>query len=462
MKIKYHIPTVGDGNNAITSSHLLRIEEKNKYMFRRMYNMRATRVKDGGAAMFEEKNNIQYNKNFGTQRTHRFTFNARNLNRRGEYEIHVSRVVAHQGVQGGDPVLFNLSRSINSYLFPHKEHDDKRNFMNTISFKYIDGQTKLFYGRTNNKYYINGLPRNKADVITAIGKIILRASLTKSSTQLYQYMRRVTLFPHNVLYALENRTPYHFRHEMIKAEVVINTRLISDDECALEISDGVWGAMTTKELNTFIDYFKYNKRRSKKWTVGVTNEYLWQQVMNRDPTRTELSKMTQWLLQHRTSELIEDRATKLLFDIAAETPQIDFVQFRNPKNKALFVNGKYSDWVIVYTGSGMKRGTQDVATYQITGKSKGKGNWHGMQLSGSICIDNVSRGVSIGDQLTARALALVDERIAAHHLYTIKPLITPTLISGETILPRLDRSKLNHWNQFKAEEWNKMKKAEKQ
>ena len=64
----------------------------------------------------------------------------------------------------------------------------------------------------------------------------------------------------------------------------------------------------------------------------------------------------------------------------------------------------------------------------------------------------MSRGSSIGDQLVARALALVDERIAAHHLYTIKPLITPALISGDVIMPRLDRKKLNGWNQSKANE----------
>ena len=37
MKIKYIIPTVGDGGNQITSSLLLRIESKNKKIFRSLY-----------------------------------------------------------------------------------------------------------------------------------------------------------------------------------------------------------------------------------------------------------------------------------------------------------------------------------------------------------------------------------------------------------------------------------------
>ena len=86
-----------------------------------------------------------------------------------------------------------------------------------------------------------------------------------------------------------------------------------------------------------------------------------------------------------------------------------------------------------------------------------------MKLSGSICIDNVSKGASIGDQLTARALALVNEEIAAHHLYTIKPLITPQLRDGSKVMARLDRSKLNHWSQLKCNEYlhkKSLKKSE--
>ena len=37
MKIKYFIPTVGDGGNQITSSLLLRIENEKKEIFRTLY-----------------------------------------------------------------------------------------------------------------------------------------------------------------------------------------------------------------------------------------------------------------------------------------------------------------------------------------------------------------------------------------------------------------------------------------
>jgi hypothetical protein len=457
MKIKIIIPTVGDGGNTSTSSFLLRISNNQKKLYKQLFtgtvDRKATEIKRLSIEPIPSKL-------YGSDRV--IIRTAKNMNHRGEHIINCDRIRMNQVKEGIDPILETVSKKIQNNLFPTKDYDkDKVDFMNSITFKYFDGNVRIIYGRTNKRYYINTLPRNKADIVKAISKVILRASLSRSSVQLREYLRKVTTFPHNVLYALENRTPYHFLDEFRKTDVVINTKLISDKECVLEISDSTWGVISTKELSTFIDYYKFGKKRSKKWNIGVTNEFLWTELMGSPPTRTELEKMKQWLLQHRTSDIIEDRATKLLFDIAAETPQLDFVQFKNPKNKALFVHGKYSDWVITYTGDGMKRGNQDVNTHQVVGFSQEKGNWHGMKLSGSICIDNVSKGASIGDQLTARALALINEDIAAHHLYTIKPLITEDLRNGVKVMPRLDRSKLNAWSQRKCDEYLHKKKENK-
>jgi hypothetical protein len=459
MKIKFIIPTVGDGGNEITSSFLLRITSRQKHKYRFFYS--STLDKEA-TSKNRKKLGLLGGTHIATRQEMRdskvFKYSSKSLNKFGEHCINCPSVTMNNVSSGVDPVLRTVSREIERRLFPTKDWDrDKEDFMNSITFKYFDGNVRIIYGRTNNRYYMNTIAKNKTDIVNAIGKIIIRGSLSRSSVQMREYLKKVTTFPHNVLYALENRTPYHFSENFRKTDVVINTKLISDKECVLEISDSTWGVLSVKELNTFIDYFKFNKKRSKKWNIGVTNEFLWTELMGSPPTRTELEKMKQWLLQHRTSDIVEDRATKLLFDIAAETPQIDFVQFKNPKNKALFVHGKYSDWVITYTGDGMKRGNQDVSTHQIVGFSdeteRGNRSWHGMKLSGSICIDNVSKGASIGDQLTARALALINEDVAAHHLYTIKPLITDELRSGEKVMPRLDRSKLNHWSQIKCDEY---------
>lgn len=427
MKIKYIIPSIGDSNSSSSASHLVRIDRRTRSQY------------------------VDFDSN-GVRRNR--------MNRYGEIVTKLS--VSHVQEMGVDPVLEAMCKTVQNKLFPMKSLDNKSNFMNNIGFKYSDYEFDLFFGRSNNRYFLNGRNMNKGEVIRSISKIIIRSSLTMSGEQLIRYAERVMDFPHNVLYALENRTPYHFSVDFRKTEVVINTRLISDKEVVLEISDSVWGVMTLKELNTFIEYFKHGRRRSKKW-IDIPLENLWTELMGSPPSRTELEKMKQWLLQHRTQDLVEDRATKLLFDIDAESPSIRFVQFKNPANKALFVRGKYADWVIAYTGVGMKRGRQDVKTYKIgnvLGENKSRQSWHGHELSGSICIDNVSKGASIGDQLTARALALVNEDVAAKHLYTITPFITEKIRSGEETYPRLDMSKLNDWSHRSANKYLAKKEEE--
>ncbi len=442
MKIKYIIPSGSDAGTHTTASHLLRVDENSKHLFTlfgvsRTYNTGDTDVK---------------------------TWVTKGLNSYGERVFNLPRVNLNNVVQGEDPILKSFKKLLSERLFPSKLRDDKSNFMNSLGFKYFDYNVNLYYGRTNNRYFINGTNINKTDLLTAMAKIIMRSTLTRSGQQLINYSNRVIDFPHNVLYALENRTPYYFMEDFLKTEVVINTKLISDKECVLEISESIWGTLSLKELNGFIEYFKFGRRRHKKW-IDITLENLWKSLMGEEPTRTELEKMRQWLLQHRTQDLIEDRATKLLFDIDAENPNIRFVQFMNPKNKALFVRGKYCDWVIVHTGDGMKRGRQDVTTYQIqkegTSVTSSRRIWKGHCLSSSICIDNVSSGSSIGDQLTARALALVNEEVAAHHLYTIKPFITEGLRDGSVKSPRLDMSTLNDWSQRAANKYILDKEAKK-
>ena len=212
MKIKYIIPTVGDGGNQITSSLLLRIENNNKKMFRTLYERNVNRPVSALVAKKMGLESYRHMRNADKV----YDYKTKNLNSFGERIVTCRRTHMNTSAEGSDPVLESLSKKVEEVLFPHKLYDtNKDNFMNTISFKYYNGQCKIFYGRTNKRYYINGLPRNKADVIKAISKIILRAALTKCSKKLTTYTLKVTAFPHNVLYALENRTPYHFNHQFI-------------------------------------------------------------------------------------------------------------------------------------------------------------------------------------------------------------------------------------------------------
>jgi hypothetical protein len=145
----------------------------------------------------------------------------------------------------------------------------------------------------------------------------------------------------------------------------------------------------------------------------------------------------------------------------AEYPNIRLVQFRNPMNKALFVRGKVSDWVVVDEKKGMKLGHQNVNTYMIgKNNTEGKGTWKGHQLTGPICIDNIHKNSSIGDQLTARALALMNDKSSATSIYTIADYVKQASTRANPDNFRMDMSKLNSWSKQKEQDYAAKKALE--
>ena len=116
MKIKIAIPTVGDSGNTTNSSFLFRAEEKDKFLFSKLYTREYVKPN--------------------------YIYKSRGLNNRGEKVITCGRVTI--GNNNDDPVLHTISTTINDSLFPTKIRDTtKSNFMNTITFKYKIGRAHV-------------------------------------------------------------------------------------------------------------------------------------------------------------------------------------------------------------------------------------------------------------------------------------------------------------------------------
>jgi len=430
VKVKITIPSVGDNQNSfITSSFLFRSSKKG--LFPRIWSI--------------------------NPRTKQYYTNKQTMNTFGELQFQVSRPTLSNLRGEQDPVLTNTASLLTNILLTKVQNT---NFLNTITFRYKDGESIVVYGRKGTGHHIDGVKISKKDLVTTLGKIIIRASFVRSVDTMDDYIDRVIHFPPNVLHAIENRSNYSFYNEGRKQEVLINTRVISENECALEISEGVWGAITLRDLNVFINTFRFNQAKSKTW-YRATPAKLWELLMGNPPTSSEEKLCIAWLMQNRKQNMVEDRATKLLFDMDNEYPNISLVQFRNPLNKALFVRGKVADWVVVDERKGMKLGHQNVNTYMIGRKGGGK-SWKGHSLTGPICIDNIHKNSSIGDQLTARALALMNDVNSSNSIYTIRDYVKERLALDPNEIEtecRLDTTQLNSWTQEKEDKYKQWKKV---
>ena len=426
MKIKYYIPQTNDTRRNVSTSFLLQVSKKNE--FPRLYQ---------NGRIFR-------------------------MNTFGETQISVERpnIRTSSRVGNDDPMLGLVTLSVKENLFPLRGNNER--FLNQISFKYADGEAEFYYGKTSNdsKIVLYGgdhwepIKFNKGDAQKTIAKVILRSVLTRSADVMNEYITRCLKIPPNVWYALENRTPFEFWHMGIKQECLINTRLIGEKEAALEISEGIWASIAITDLNTFINTHRHKSGKSKLW-YRISVKQLWTRLFGEEPTEAQEKLSTAWLMQNRTNDMVENQATRLLFQLDREYENIHFVQFKNPSNRALFVRGKLFDWVIADEGRGMKGGHQNVNTYRVTGEGT---TWRGCSLQGPICIDNLHNNSSIGDQLSARALILMNDQMAGPLIYTIRKTVEDQLKRGGEG-HRLNIGKLSKWSEEAEQKYRQKMEA---
>jgi len=270
----------------------------------------------------------------------------------------------------------------------------------------------------------------KKNLMMALCRTLYRSAFEKEPTVLLSYLFKMINIPENVSYCLENRTPYWFYdiETREKVEVRLQTKLISNDMVALEISDGVWGSISIKDLDVFVNYFYHGHTRAKKWKL-MSPKKLWTTLMLEPPTDSQEKLMVEFLTQNRTQDIVENRAVELMKSLESRYPDRIRVIDLDADRKVMLVRGKMCDWVIIdATG---KTTTQKVKTYVFIDnrylsdadvRRSGR-NFANGQLRGPICIDNIHTNSSVGDQYAARALALMNDKATIAMIHTISGYI---------------------------------------
>tara|TARA_R110002049_G_scaffold2618_1_gene19331 strand:- start:681 stop:1940 length:1260 start_codon:yes stop_codon:yes gene_type:complete len=400
MKIKFYIPTPDDRDAFNTTSFLLSCSLTEQDLSRRRYR------------------SLRHNKY-------------------GEIPIRISK--PHIG--GGykiDPLNKKISEYVNNVLIPSSGSRGESKLFTTesriwhmmLTFRYKDGDSMVIIRRKNASFYIDNKKVSKKALVTMLAQILYRSCFTRDMETMDKYIDKCINLPYIVSYVLENRTPYYFYHLGVRYNVRINTKQISETDAALEISEGIWAAISIKDLSIFATTFIEDSSRSKQWhripAVG-----LWEKLLGSPPKSSELKLMIEWLKQNRTEKMVEDRAFTLLNDLVNEYEEFELVSFDD--KKSIYIKGKLADWVIVPKQQESRSRTittvrhqgvntfrfdryQDDSTiYETEGPEKNGKIWRG-----PICIDNLHSNSSIGDQMAARAMMLRNDEKAHKLIHTLR------------------------------------------
>ena len=364
---------------------------------------------------------------YKTTRQRQYTMGAyelqsRRMNKYGEHQISIPRpeINNRRTKKGHDPILESMKSKVSAvFMSPRRgysEYDD--DWLAYFSWKYKGETVTVSLSKTNGLFALNNVKKNKEDCASALSKIILYGTTNRDADRLREYVRKNVTYSQNIIYALENRTPYWFFKEGQKIECRINMQLIDDNEIALEISDGIWGSMKVKDANIFINSYRSNSTRSKKWS-NLSPMKLFKAVMRREPSESEHKLMVAWLMQNRTSKMVEDRATVLLKEMTDKYDDMFLLDAAKAKahlgispcdkyGYAVLVKGKLGDWII-YKNQNSSR-FQRVSAVYVKGMKK---------YDGPFCIDNLHDNSSIGDQIASRAMILKNDEQAKTMIHTL-------------------------------------------
>ena len=344
----------------------------------------------------------------------------RNLNQFGEVEITCMRKGSRMY---HNEHYWNRIAETMHRVFMHADsnYTAESSEMTWITFRYDDGDASIIIRKDGSKFFLNGVKKNQKDVAIALAKVVAFGSQNRSCKAMLDYMDRNITYSANILYALENRTPYWFYKDGRQTKVKINTKLIGREDIAFEISENVWAATDLNSANIFIDCYKNKASRSKKW-ANISPSNLWYNLFGTHPTESEVSLMSAWLLQNRTDVIVEERAFELLQNMDETYDEISLVNIKNPVfspnelkgmsekyDFGLLVHGSLGDW-LVYPND-RQSGTQRCSAvfYQ-----------NAETVKGPFCIDDINGKNVMGDQIATRAMLLKNDKMALQMVNTLR------------------------------------------
>ena len=361
----------------------------------------------------------------------------------------------------GEPLILELKNTLQDILGWGSRRSNVITAPQTFKMAFVlpESGMAVMVEKGQTYYQLMNQRVRKKNLLFALARFIYRSCFEENPQALLQYIIRMITMPENVSYVLENRTPFFYFNikEREKVNCRLNTKMISNTEAVIEISDGIWAPIEINDLDIMVNYFYHEHARAKTW-ANMTPKKLWTRLMGKEPSSSQLQLMEEFLVQNRTSDMVENRAKELMASLEVKYPNRIKILDIKDGYKVMIVRGRLADWVII--NSAYKTQTQKVKTFVfiddkiITDNRNEKDPLMRGNFRGPICIDNIHTNSSLGDQYAARALALLNDNVTVKLVSTIAKYVPRSIVEGE----RTSRLgvKWEHINENMDYDWQKL------
>ena len=279
---------------------------------------------------------------------------------------------------------------------------------------------------------LNGQTMTRTIAARHLAALCFQTKDTYTREEVRDKFFKIISIPPDVNYAIINRAPYSFYKEGKYIKCRLNVKQISSKEVALEISEGVWGTLTIKQFLGYLSHYLHGTNRGS-WAF-TSPERLYERVMGKEGRESDIKVMKSFLIQNRTSDLVNERAEVLLKEtLEKHSGKIKHYSVRS--NNILFVQGIENDWVIRWSPyNSDKEGRQLVRTQyletsmmdtascsptKVKSYSIGWGeddNWIG------VCVDNLQTNSPQVDQAISRVLVCLNDKATKQMVSTMRSI----------------------------------------
>jgi len=316
-------------------------------------------------------------------------------------------------------------KALGSYSFErfsHKKIGDEK-------FYDIVPTYELMIAKEKGTYYLNGGKKSLKEIHTTVGRILhlldgaYSRGDTITRTDIRELVDKVLSTPSDISYALTNMVPFKFYHAGRTEQVRLKLMAIGEDSYAIEISSNLWGRISESNLVTYLNSYVHGSARGS-WK-NLSPRRLYQRLINKEPSESELRLMIAFLQQNRSADLVQKRAMSLIDDILEKYPTRVSRRIDEDRNIiSIVVRGQVNDWLLQGDTRNMDRinvGAQSVSTRQL--RNDGEILPHKvdciLRWTGSICINTGGRSPSMGDQFATRILSLLNDKLTVGRVSTI-------------------------------------------
>lgn len=270
---------------------------------------------------------------------------------------------------------------------------------------------------------INGMKMSKSEICCLLARMfIYDTEAERTRRQISDMFWNLSSLSEDIRFVLENKVPFHYYEGYTRTDVRLNCQLIGEEMLALEISDGIWGEISFKEMNVFLSHFLHG-RNVGKWR-NYTPIKLYTTLLKKECRESDLKVMMAFLEQNRSEKLVSMRAKELV----KEKLKMDNFICLNPIEQldvitplVFLVKGKLTDYILTcasliqkHTKEGDRQNVQSYSLFSIEDEElpvRFGCTRH--------CVENLDTNSSTGDQLVTRVLTFANDNISLSRINTM-------------------------------------------